>query len=249
MATNLALAGVNAGLNAIGLIAPVSSGLVGWWWPGTDQPTTQKNWALGGSPGAVAGAPTYGSGFASFKGFTNYLQTAVPETNDMTFFIVARSSDTFAANANRPVLFGLHATGAPDGAIAYCSGSSGAPQATFNFSAGYNNGTDVQETAVRGVINFSNFKYLWCRIDTANNAIKMVNQTDASSTTPVTTTGTRSLNTVNRVRVGSSYDTGINGTLDVAHFSVYSNAMSDANVALHYAFVQNYLASRFSFSV
>lgn len=246
MATNIILAGVSAGTNAIGILPPVSAGLVAWFWPGTDAPTTARNWLIGGSPATIVGSPTYAPGIASLKSFTNYLQTPIPETNDMTFFVVARSLDTFATAANRPVLAGFHTTGSPLGALLYVFNTT--PR--INLSAAYNTGSVVQLTASVDIVNFTSFKYIWGRINSGANTINVVNQTDGSSPTPIVTTGTRTLiGASNTLRIGSSYDNTITGTLDMAHCSIYNRALSDTEVATHYAFVKQALSANLGIPV
>ena len=99
------------------------------------------------------------------------------------------------------------------------------------------------------ITNFSQFKYLWGRIDTGASTITVGNKTDATAVTPFATTGPRSLVVSNTLRIGSSYDTTITGTLDIAHCSVYNRALSDTEVATHYAFVQQVLSANLGISV
>jgi hypothetical protein len=228
----------------------IRSGLIGWFEPGTDGPTTAKNWALGGNNATIVGTPTYGSGYATFTANLNFLQTDLLETNDMTFFIVARSAATFVDTAHRPALLGYQANGSLLGAEIVVTATTGAPQCTLTEFAAYNTGSVVQENTARSVANFSAFKYLWGRIDSVGQALYLLNRTDGSTETSTTTTGTRVLSAPAKLRIGSTFNTTFGGAVDVAHCSIYNNAVpTSPGIVAHYNFVQADLLARFGITI
>ncbi|MHC2016299.1 hypothetical protein [Methylobacterium sp. CM6247] len=83
-------------------------GLRGLWRAEPDLDSTRRN--LGAKFGlpqlaAVSGAPVPSQAGLACKSGSNFLDTGLPEVPTMTVCMVVKSLDTFAANANRPMLY------------------------------------------------------------------------------------------------------------------------------------------------
>ena len=74
------------------VIPPVSRGLEGWFCFDTAIERVGFNRALGKSNAKVIGAPVVFSTHARFKGGSNYLETAIAETPDLTIIVVGKAS-------------------------------------------------------------------------------------------------------------------------------------------------------------
>lgn len=68
----------------------------------------ERNFAPSGVAGAVVGVPTLADSGATvqFTGLTNYIQTTVQETDELTVLMVAATDATLADDANKPCFFG-----------------------------------------------------------------------------------------------------------------------------------------------
>lgn len=85
-------AGADYSLAGMGIYPPVTDGLVGWYYIGSDDRSTTKNHAVQGSMGMVSGTPTYASGGA--ENITLILPHGTQQfTGDVTAIAVFQPGD------------------------------------------------------------------------------------------------------------------------------------------------------------
>lgn len=82
------------------VIPPVTRGLVGWWNFDTDVSRFPFNRAIDGVSAAMVGTPLLGVGFGTFTSMSNYLQTEISETDEMTIISLCRSNSVIPGGAS-----------------------------------------------------------------------------------------------------------------------------------------------------
>lgn len=250
------LSGLQANpLYAGGFRPPVSSGLLGWWWLGGDQASTEKDHAYIGN-GTLAGSVTLHDGYASFAGYSagQWLQTEVAETNDLTLMCVARTSDTLASAAYRPMMMGWFG-GDPgyasqgNGSCLYYGSTSGLPQGFLRGTVGHvTAGTvSLDDTAPQTVPDVTAWRFLAVSFDDTSN-VKLVSDLTAAASATNTISTARSPHTVNRLRIGGGFNASFSGACDVAWAAVYNRALTAEEKADTRAFVNTVLSDRHGFS-
>ena len=129
----------NAEATSRKMLLPVSQGLKAIHLLNGSVEKAARNFALGGPDGAVIGNPVVGAGFVTFQGLASYIQTQIEETTEATIFCAARSLDTFADDAHRPMLYGTFQSPAAAG-----GGN------TFGISAAMLSSVQINGYAARG---------------------------------------------------------------------------------------------------
>ena len=254
MATLLTIKNADFSANAIGFAPPVASGLLGWFFlGGGSAAAVQKDFAFL-SNGVITGAPTFGAGFTTFAGGASgqAMLTNIAETNDLTAFVVGRTSDTLAGAAHQPVLLTNYTSNgsANVGMTMQVAGpdSGGAPGATV---AGYswvnNAGSPSLVPAQLDVPGFNAFKCLAYTVSTAAGSAVMANLTNGTSISGAFSLA-RFPNAVVKYRIGSSVAGGT-GSCDIAFVAVYNRALSTVEQQTVYAFVKNYLNAKYGITV
>lgn len=82
---------------------------VGWYWLGGSLSRSVKNGVKGGRQALLVGNPIVNRFWLGLQGRNNFLNTTYLESVAMTYMCIARSTDTNAANANRPTFIGSSA--------------------------------------------------------------------------------------------------------------------------------------------
>ncbi len=253
---SLILTGMAANpLYAGGFRPPVAANLLGWWWLGGDKASTEKDHAYLGNA-VLAGSPAFHDGYVSFSGFSagHWLQTEVAETNDLTVMCVARTSDTLAAAANRPMFMSWFG-GDPgyasqaNGSCLYYGSASGLPQGFLRGTVGHvTTGTvTMDDAAFQTVPDVTAWRFLAVSFDDTSN-VKLVSDLTAAASATNTVSTTRSPHTVNRLRIGGGFNTSFSGSCDVAWAAVYNRALTAEEKADTRAFVNTVLSDRHGFS-
>lgn len=113
MGVRLSAKGVDAEAYATEYGAPVRRGLEGIFFLNTSLEKCTHNYAPGKSSGvnSIVGTPTIGAGYLSCKSMTNFVQTDIRETEEMTMFVISRSPElppgaTSNPSAVQPLLIG-----------------------------------------------------------------------------------------------------------------------------------------------
>lgn len=225
----------------------VLTGLEGWWNIGLDAARSRKNWAPGKEDASAVGAPVYdATGHARFQSLASFLQTAVPETDDITVMVVARSLDTRADSNYNPAFIGNY----QGPALANPAVNSGGVL-LWNHNAleqvrlqAYRRAADGSTTNAGSsnniTLDLDNFSCLFGVVSgLVAGAYDMTGETNS--------TFTHSLpryRAAAPLRIGSAYS-GPAGHCDIAHAAVWSRALSEGERAAVYAQVQAYQAGRF----
>lgn len=243
--------------NSAGFIAPVSSGLVGWFYLGGTVAETQQDRAAIANA-TLAGSPTLHDGYVSFSGYSSgqWLQTAIAETDEITLLTVAKSSDTFVDGTHKPMFLSNFGTdsgsgGALIGASLYIDGGT-APAGTLRLGGGQDTSgtytayvsTTFSTTDV-SVWNFYAGKMLAAG---GTGSRSLINSTTDQSNSASPTVPRRS-NTVRLFRVGAGFSSSFSGSCDVAFAAVYSRALTDTEIETIYQAVKTRLAGKHSITI
>lgn len=230
----------------LGMLLPVTTGLQGWWFPGTDAPKSIANKLSGGAAAAVVGTPVFSAGFATFTSLTNYLQTSIVPAASRTYLAVARKPVGVTwdgTNATKGVLLGNFGTSA--GSLLYtqtnpATGAANIADASY-WSVG---GTPTLRNtyAASAGSDFSTFALYAGVLDDTAKSRTHYDLTRGTSTTAAET-GNSVIPGTNTVRIGSGYS-NYAGQVDLAFAAVYSRALSKPEIDSIYAFVKSYLSRR-----
>lgn len=82
------------------VVPPVSRGLEGWFNFDTDAGRFGYNRALGKPDANIIGAPVAFATHGRFKGLSNYLQTKIAETDEVTLIVVGKAAAAIPAGAS-----------------------------------------------------------------------------------------------------------------------------------------------------
>jgi hypothetical protein len=231
----------------LGMLLPITTGLDGWWFPGTDAASSITNRKIGGTAATVVGTPTYSSGFATFTGQSNYLQTQATETATGTILAVGRRPPGAPAYDNtdplRSVLIGNSASGL--GSLLFTRSGAAITTTDINYQTTW---TVSASPAVRATstgstsTNFNNWGFFAGVVDDTAKTRTAYNKTTGLSNTASETGNTRAP-VATKFRIGSSAATYA-GQTDVAFAAVYSVALTSGQIDTIYAFVKSYLSRR-----
>lgn len=249
MATIIRVSGADFSANSVGFLAPVTAGLLGWFYLGGTQAETQQDRA-GVADGVLVGSPTLHDGYVSFGGVVSgqYLNTSMMETAAMTMLVVARSTEAAHSGTDLPMFmsnFGNSGVGCslyisagivPAGQIRLGGGqnNNGVNQAQINT-------TLSNEAATSWGFYAGKFESTSNDITQQLNARKLISKT--SNQTNSTNNYPRVVGT-NPLRIGAGYNSGFTGSCDVAFAAAYSSALSDAQIDLIYDSVKARLAGK-----
>lgn len=87
---------------------PVTRGLEGWFTLDTDMQRFSLNRAPGKPDATIVGAPSAFAAFGRFKGNINYLQTQIPDTDEVTVIVVGKSTSPLIVGGDSAFLVGAH---------------------------------------------------------------------------------------------------------------------------------------------
>lgn len=238
-------------------VAPVESGLLGWWYLGDTVADTQHDRA-GLADATLVGSPAITQGFVSFNGYASgqWLQTNVAETAAFTILVVARSSDTFAANSTRPMFTSNYGADAGNGGSLLGAGiyiSAGTPPGgTVRLHGGQNNGgtLQVEISSTFAVTDVQAWNFYAGRMESvgtnpavADNPRKLYDKTTAQTGT--SNAYPRVVHSINKMRIGAAGNSTFGGKCDVAFAAYYNRALADAEVTDIYDAVAARLLSRY----
>jgi hypothetical protein len=204
------------------VILPVMRGVTHICFPRTTEAHAVYNWKDGGSACTISGTVTYGAGFFVSSAAANRLNTELTDSNELTYYVVARSGAAFSSTSTRPLLVGTFQSqsGGIAGAAIYVTGTPGAaPAATMSMTAASDvAGVPTQAQALITVTNFSNWTLLAgaCDNNLNTNSRRIYDKTNgvsaAASSAP---SGARLLATSTFIRLGNCTSLS-QGTCDVA---------------------------------
>lgn len=261
MATLITIQGADFSANSVGFIAPVTTGLLGWWWLGGSVAETQQDRA-GIANAVLSGSPSIEDGYVSFGGYSSgeYLTTAIEEVDEFSLLVVARSTEGAHSSPDLPMFVSNYGNdagngGVPLGASIYISAGT-VPAGTVRLGAGQNNnGTKQAQINTTFSVAAStgwNF-YAGTLADTSADTSQALNarvlynsttgQSNSSSNYP------RVPHSANTMRIGAGYDSAFSGSCDVAFAAFYSRVLSATEVETIYQAVKTRLAALHSITI
>ena len=202
------------------------------------------NYARGGVDAQIAGTPAEAANRIGFKSLSNYLQSSVPESEEMTIFAVIRSGDTLEDAAHSPVVCGSRQNNI-GGAQMFFQPAAG----NFQFLADF--WTDAAHTSAlpRNVslinvteIDLSNWSLLvaQARVD----RVSIANMTTgASRESSIQSFGRRVPDST--FRIGSAWPTttAYAGSVEMAFIQMHSAALSPTEISETATDIRRYLAT------
>lgn len=232
--------GIN--LNVNGLLtgareieSPVMNGLTGWWYTRNSPEEAVINYAPGGLPGAIIGAPDFASpGLMKIDTNVAYMRLPVVETAALTWIIAFQNDDTLADTAHQPMLMNTH------------NGSSGISLWLSNHATGplpQARGRGVVWTTANQVLtvnlaNVGSLRALALRVSGSAASIRELVEGVAN---PITMTGARTA-TGRPITIGGYFSSAFGGTARIACAATYDRALSDVELGDTLAFMLNDLA-------
>jgi hypothetical protein len=227
---------------ADGFMAPVSGGLIGWYFHGGTLEKSLRNLA-GGLAATQQGAVSIGENWIRATPLINYIQTNHAETADMTLLSVFRTDQNFASAAARPIMVSNY-TGSPSrGFSLYVPGASGSTtpatgllRNTVGYAAGVVNASLTVPDMTRWTFAAGTVQ--------AGVGQSIYNMTTGQKASVAEAAGaTRNIGD-QMFRIGSSYSTNFVGPSDIAFTALYSRALSAAEIDKIYQFMKGYFARR-----
>lgn len=196
--------------NADKLLLPVMRGVVGIYLLGGSLARSCANLADPTKPASPVGAPVISAGFASFVRLQSYLDTGLPETQNMTLYAIGRSSASFVAQANRPVFIGNQGSSptysAAHGVTLGVNGTAGAaPRGNLAMIGSYLNGAaPSNQPAQVDVLDLSAWRAFAGTIgapDVSNTLYDLTGNVN----TPLSIARTRVMNASRTLLIGSDW--------------------------------------------
>jgi hypothetical protein len=229
---------------------PALDNLVGWFNIGIDAKRSRKNWAPGGDDAVVVGAPTFhADGGARFTSLSAYMQTSIPETDDLTIMVVAKSSDTFADLAHRPAFVSTYTgVGASNSAVT----SDGAMLSVIGVGTvrmtAYRRAVDGSATHSGSSNNITPDLANWgCYFGTINGLVSRVRDKTGGSSSSFTHSLPR-FRSANTFRIGSAFN-GLGGHCDILTVGLWSAPLSDATEEAAYQQAKADAAARYGIDI
>jgi hypothetical protein len=215
------------------VVVPVNDKLEGWFTFDTDARRLAVNRAIGKPNGSVSGTPTIFPGYARFTGKSNWVQTEIDETEDMTMIVVCRAVapvGTPAENATNPFYVGNYDTPPKDTSLPFSTlyGASIYTGFTQSITATGTRYTDANQTAITSAgaavagAPETNWALYSSVISDANGTTSKNHTTGISAHQ---NNHSKRLVGSRKMRIGSAYrDFG--GQCDISFVGFYSKALS-----------------------
>lgn len=221
-------------------IPPVSRGLQGWFEFNTDAARFGINKAIDKDNALIVGSPIAYATHGRFKGLSNYIQTQIPETEQLTIVVVGKAANAVPAGAS-----GTGDAGTPfyAGNHRGISASPAYPSATPYGAALYHILPDALgggSSKDNGSGAASNYTISLSGETPTNWAIRTLRVGATGTDSVVNSTrnaqadrlqATARILSANRMRVGSG-TTGFAAEVDIAMVAFYDVALTDSELAL-----------------
>lgn len=232
-------------------VPPVREGLQFWNFFGGSSVNTGRNLATGQPAGTVVGAPVVDDYHARMTGMVNYVQTpAIPSTGGATLIavfkpvleadgasIISNGASVSASIGGTTLGTSLYSvdTGGADGNIKI-RGHAGL------VSAGVSSTTDALIDSAAIALAGVDQMFVAFRSDPATDIRTLDNLTaDARTVTPA---NDLPIDIGEAFRVGSQYNTNVDGAIDIYMAAIYNRPLSDVELAELQVFIRGYYARR-----
>jgi len=214
-----------------GFKIPVTTGLEGAYLFGDGAGQFSRNYAPGKPNATVIGSPSSGSGYGVFSE-NGYLDTGISETADMTIITVARDSTGFVDPV--PGYVGNNFSIASGGVAIYI----GSPT-TLRGNAIKNGAVDYVNVSGDPAVFTAQ-----CLRARSAAASSFTNMTSGSTASSANTTGTRTVDSSNKIWIGRLPANTFKGINDQVLTLIYSRAISDAELNQIATWLRSYCASK-----
>ncbi len=219
--------------NAIGIVPAAPEDIAGFFLFDGDIKKAVRNLVDIDSVSRIVGSPGDMAGYMHFKGMSDYIQTDVPETDSMSFMVVAKTSENGAAPATQPMY--VSNFGSPSavpgvatfGVSMYVAGTAAIAQTRTRY-------TDTGTTTSSGTTLSSNNNASWAcyfsRLRPSRVEIRNLTTGQASGNPldypRVLSTG--------KIRIGSAFNPAYLGGCDIAVVLMWKDYIEDAAYQAQY---------------
>lgn len=244
--------GVDASANNIGLVLPYAANCEAFGILGGTVARSQKNYALGKTDFTLVGSPTLSDHSAQFQNTLSWLQTAALETDNMTLIAVCSKAkqNAFLISNYGTVRNGSTNSQYPLGANLR-TGAQGVSEtnnfiiATAGSYDGTVNGTANAVSASLTRTASSGYRCVVARFAESAGTAKINDLSAGDNAVATRSSGSRD-KSAGAFRVGSAAlaDATRTDVVDILGFAIYSETLSDANLALVYNWFKTYYARR-----
>ncbi|MEN5176297.1 hypothetical protein [Brevundimonas diminuta] len=249
MGLRLTVPGADYESRAIGFTPAVSDGLQGVFFLNESVEKARRNLVVGRAAASVFGAPEVLPGMLRMKAGTNYLQTDIQETAEMTILVVGKCPDTMADNAHRGVYVSNFGSASTTAVASYGVGLH-VESATrvVHTATRYSNAESTAGTSGAAGSSAQNPAALAFLVGrTRDTRTEMNNLTQALSTAG-NYTFPRYLSQ-GAMRIGSNYAASWQGLSDIGFVAIYNRFITDAERDAMYAQIKGYFSRRFSLTI
>lgn len=228
MGTIIKASGVDAEQGATEFIPPVTRGLEGIFFLNSSREKASRNYAPGKPDGAIVGTPTINPSYINARSQSNYVQTEVVESEEVTIFCIARTTDPGSNLPTRAAWYGTYRNQGANAAVWNPGVSAWRDNGTFRANAGYGDdpAAPVQRQVVISAADFSAWSLYVHRVRAADVYFTDVTRGLSGSTSAI---GARQ-RSVGKFRIGGVYYEFL-GQCDVAVWQVHSVALNDQEIA------------------
>ncbi|MDA5495395.1 hypothetical protein PGS50_19355 [Yersinia intermedia] len=217
---------------------PVIRGLEGWFCFDTDISRIAFNRAPGKSDAVIVGLPEVNGSFTRFKSLSNYLNTNIPESVEMTVFIVGKSPVAIgepsvpANHVPHPMYFGNYPGGnsSVSGYTTYGCGMFNDGPARLAMTASRISSGTGSATSAQASITTDNPTAWGLRVARFGEMTKTRVQNLTTGAFGEYAATTQRLPSVNPLRIGGAYST-FSGEVDISQIVIYSAALTDEEIA------------------
>lgn len=233
---------IRAGSNfssTLGILAPVTSGLVAWSWCGYTEAATEIN-RSGGSANTLLNNATVSSGYITGEyasSLAKGLELPMADTANCTLLLVYRRKTTFST---KPSLMGFRAATAPMNFLFLNNTDK------LNFRIYDASNAQANCTGTKTKSGATTWEFVACTIADGVSGVAKLYDVSGAETLTTNYTGPRKIIPAN-CRVGTAADATASlqpGPIDIAFAACYNVTLDSTQITDMYNFVKTALASR-----
>ncbi len=214
--------------------AKVPLGLEGAYFFGKDASLLEHNFAPNKNAPKLIGHPELFDGYARFKGLKNYIDTGIQETEELTCFIICKTTETeFTSTKNRPMFFGTYKSPRQDtetltyGVSLYTDAIN---KLTFANTILINDTESTTGGTSYGTANIQQFALYGLRIARDKATLRDFTNNTTQYTSPMGQNKPRIV-TSGTFNIGSG-KTVFEGSCDISSMLIYSRALTDDELSI-----------------
>ncbi len=235
MGINVIAKDIDAEATALFYATEVTRGLEAVFFTNTSADRAARNYAQNKDNGVVVGNPAYKANSTEFKASTNYLNTQVAESLDMTLIFIAKSASQVASYAARGVFISSYNGGAT-GNRGLTVGMTETAVSMF-----YSKADGSTASLVLPAASTANYKAYALRL--SSSEVKLQSISDSSSVRHVVSSSARK-NSLRKLLIGSNVAADVSGTSEFIAARIHSVALDDDELYLAANELIRYAASK-----